>query len=62
MKDNGKLFMSQEDYYKILDIKIDDRRNRTLYDFLSSRNLLLDDHRVCIVFGVLVLKVKIAPI
>ena len=57
MKDNGKLFMSQEDYYKILDIKIDNKRNRTLYDFLSSRNLSLDDHRVCIVFVVLKLRI-----
>ena len=57
MKDNGKLFMSQEDYYKILDIKIDNKRNRTLYDFLSSRNLSLDDHRVCIVFVVLKLHI-----
>ena len=57
MKDNGKLFMSQEDYYKILDIKIDNKRNRTLYDFLTSRNLSLDDHRVCIVFVVLKLHI-----
>ena len=42
----NKLYVSLEDYYRLLDIKADNKRSRTLTDFLNARNLSIEDHQV----------------
>ena len=46
-RDQRRLFVSQDEYYDVLDVKTDNRRASMSVNFLKSRGLQVEIHRVC---------------
>lgn len=45
-KDSKRLFVLQEDYYDVMDVKPKNQRRNVCEDFLAARNLPLAEHKV----------------